>query len=235
MASILELRRLLAGQDLNDLGCRMEKLTGRKRLLVRALIVLALLFCSNLLPAQDLRSSVIPEAQFTAGGTQSCLRCHAGEAMQVMAKTAHGDAANPHTPYATRGCESCHGPGSLHVSRARGGAGFPALLAFDRKKNTGTEMNAACTQCHEKVLGELPAMEWAGSVHAEIGITCVSCHNAMHSLEQPLSERAGQLKNCSRCHGPAVDAHPRFENKGIVFDRLSCTDCHDVHQLIGAE
>ena len=185
--------------------------------------------------AQDRGRNVLPQAQYTDGGTAACLRCHAGETMQVMGETVHGDTGNPHTPYAQQGCESCHGPGSLHVSRARGGAGFPALLAFDRQKNPGEEMNAACTACHEEDLGDTVAMEWTGSVHAERGITCVSCHNAMHSLENPLVQRDGQLDNCARCHRPAIESHPRFENKGIVFDQLSCTDCHDVHQLIGSE
>ena len=200
-----------------------------------ALVGLASVVLSFAATAQDKRRSVLPEAQFTAGGADACLRCHAGESMRVMGETAHGNAENPHTPYAQQGCESCHGPGSLHVSRARGGAGFPALLAFDRKKNSREDMNAACTNCHEQDLGDTAAMEWTGSVHAERGITCVSCHSAMHALDNPLSQRDGQLDNCARCHRPAIDSHPRFENKGIVFDRLSCTDCHDVHQLIGAD
>jgi len=208
---------------------------GAAGLAAAVLLAVAALMLAAAAPAQDQRRSVLPQAQYTAGGTEACQRCHAGESMRVMGETPHGNADNPHTPYAQQGCESCHGPGSLHVSRARGGAGFPALLAFDRKKNSREEMNAPCTNCHEKDLGDTAAMEWTGSVHAESGITCVSCHSAMHSLENPLAGRDGQLKNCARCHGPAIDAHPRFEDKGIVFDRLSCTDCHDVHQLIGAE
>ena len=35
-------------------------------------------------------------------------------------------------------------------------------------------------------------------------------------------------ENCARCHGPAIESHRRFETKGIVFDQLSCTDCHDL-------
>ncbi len=73
-----------------------------------------------------------PQAQFTAAGVEGCLRCHVGDRLTAMAKTAHGNKDNPHTPYATQGCESCHGPGSFHSSRARGGVGFPALISFHR-------------------------------------------------------------------------------------------------------
>jgi len=71
-----------------------------------------------------------PEAQFTAEGAERCLNCHAGERMTIMAETAHGNSQDPHTPFAKQGCESCHGPGSLHVSRARGGRGFPAMITL---------------------------------------------------------------------------------------------------------
>ena len=216
-------------------GQPLIRIRSAAGLLAVALFVIAALVLSAAASAQDRKRSVLPEAQFTAGGTQACLRCHAGDSMQVMGETPHGNAENPHTPYAQQGCESCHGPGSLHVSRARGGAGFPALLAFDRQKNSSEDMDAACTGCHEKDLGETAAMEWTGSLHAERGITCVSCHSAMHSLDNPLAGRDGQIENCARCHGPAIESHRRFETKGIVFDQLSCTDCHDVHQLIGAE
>ena len=79
--------------------------------------------------AQSSRSRLEAEGQFTEGGTELCLSCHGGESMTIMADTAHGNVDNPHTPYAQKGCESCHGPGSVHVSRAGGGIGFPLLLS----------------------------------------------------------------------------------------------------------
>jgi len=182
------------------------------------------------LAAQNGRTT---DAQYTATGTESCLRCHAGENIATMAETAHGDTTDPHAPFAQQGCESCHGPGSLHVSRARGGAGFPALLRFGDRK-TRPEQTAACLNCHGKDMGQTKAMAWTSSLHDTPRMTCVSCHQ-LHSTEKPLATRTGQIENCGRCHEEQITNHRRFEDKGIIFDQLFCSDCHDVHQLIGKE
>ena len=187
----------------------------------------------ELAEAQNGRSGAAKDAQFTATGTESCLRCHSGERMTLMGETAHGDADDPHAPYAQQGCESCHGPGSLHVSRARGGAGFPALLRFG-DKSTRPQQTAACLNCHAEDMGATEGMEWTGSAHDTPRITCVSCHQ-LHTADNPLIEAKTQTKNCAGCHEDEIAAHPRFEDKGIAFDKLMCSDCHDVHQLISAE
>jgi len=168
-------------------------------------------------------------AQFTAGGTESCMRCHAGENMAIVGETPHGDKDNPDSPFAQQGCESCHGPGSLHVSRARGGAGFPALLRFGDRK-TRPEQNQACLDCHAQDMGDTPGMEWQGSLHDTPRMTCVGCHT-LHSAENDMLDKQTQTQTCSRCHEEQISAHKDFQSKGIVFDRLMCSDCHDVHQL----
>ena len=105
--------------------------------------------------AQDSSRSAAPDAQFTSEGSERCLTCHAGESMTAVLDTPHGDATNPHTPFANYGCESCHGPGSWHISRARGGAGFPPLLGFHIEEatsdpdNIDTEAIAIMTQIGE--------------------------------------------------------------------------------------
>ena len=105
-----------------------------------------LLLLTTLLVLQTTQSSGQTggaDAQFTTDGTDSCIRCHGGERMTVIAETAHGNVEDPHAPFAKQGCESCHGPGSLHVSRARGGAGFPALIRFGDDENSA-QQKAAC-------------------------------------------------------------------------------------------
>jgi DmsE family decaheme c-type cytochrome len=181
------------------------------------------------------------DAQFTPAGAESCLRCHGGENMTVMAETAHGNPDDPHAPYAQQGCESCHGPGSLHVSRARGGAGFPALIKFGDKE-TRQEQKTACLACHGKDMdaadgmaeGMAEKMEWAGSLHDTPRMTCTSCHT-LHNTANPLATREQQNESCSTCHEEEISNHRRFETKGIIFDQLTCYDCHDVHQLVGKE
>jgi len=180
--------------------------------------------------AQDDSRRTGVEAQFTSEGTERCLFCHGGETMTLIAETPHGDSTNADTPFAQKGCESCHGPGSLHVSRARGGRGFPALIRFgsDQLVNKQTE---ACINCHAKDMGDSEGMEWTGSAHDTDGMTCVSCHQ-MHIVGNPLADKAQQLESCAHCHEKQIADHRRFESAGIVFDKLTCYDCHDVHQLI---
>lgn len=179
--------------------------------------------------AQTNRARMDAEAQFSAGGTEQCLTCHAGDNMTIMAETPHGNTDNPHSPYSKQGCESCHGPGSVHISRAGGGAGQPVLLIFKGRDNSA-EQNAACLACHAQTMGELEGFAWTGSLHDKPIITCQRCHES-HSTERPMQDLAQQLENCSSCHRRHIAQHPRFENAGIRFDELKCSTCHDVHAL----
>ena len=180
--------------------------------------------------AQENQNEGLPEAQYTAEGTERCLGCHAGERMTLMAATAHGNADNPHTPFATQGCESCHGPGSLHVSRARGGIGFPAMIVFDDRDSV-QRRTTACVGCHANDMGDLEGIAWKNSSHDTDSVTCVSCHEG-HIVDELLADPNRQREVCSECHKTEIANHKRFEDKGIVFDNLTCYDCHDVHQLI---
>ena len=79
-------------------------------------------------------------------------------------------------------------------------------------------------------MGALEGMAWAGSLHDTGRMTCGTCHE-MHAAEDGMAVSSQQKDTCARCHGEQIEAHPRFENKGIAFDRLDCAACHDVHQL----
>lgn len=173
----------------------------------------------------------VPVAHYTDQGAEGCMRCHAGDRMAVIAETAHGDAKNPYSPYAQSGCEACHGPGSLHVSRARGGAGFPALIRFGRGGDPPAVQLDACLACHAEPMGDVPGMSWSGSLHDTGRMTCSTCHE-IHTGAHPLASREAQVASCGRCHKAQIDNHKRFEAKGIDIDRLTCFDCHDPHQLV---
>ncbi len=179
--------------------------------------------------AQTSRTRLNAEPQYTDGGTEQCLICHGGEKMTIMADTPHGNLENPHSPYSKQGCESCHGPGSVHVSRSGGGAGRPVLLSFE-DPDTIPEQNTACMACHADTLGELEGFAWTGSLHDEAEMSCQDCHNS-HSKERPMWDKDLQQANCAGCHRRQIEGHPRFENAGILYDELSCSTCHAVHQL----
>lgn len=169
--------------------------------------------------------SLTSEPQYTAGGSETCRECHGSEKDKLLAARAHGDPNILHSPYAEKGCESCHGPASLHVSRARGGAGFPALLSFG-DRNTRPEQTAACLNCHANDMGKRKGIDWPGSPHDTPRMTCVSCHR-IHAAEDAVSNRDGQLTVCARCHRKTVAEHRESVRR---FDRLKCSACHKVHR-----
>jgi predicted CXXCH cytochrome family protein len=65
-------------------------------------------------------------------------------------------------------------------------------------------------------------------------MTCSTCHT-IHTSENLMADRDAQIENCAQCHAAQIEAHDRFEGHGILFDRLTCHDCHDVHQLMRRE
>ena len=87
---------------------------------------------------------------YTQGGAEDCLRCHSGEKMRAVQAGPHGNADHPAAPAAGQACEACHGPGSIHISRAHGGRGFPPLTVFGRGADAAPreEQLRACLGCH---------------------------------------------------------------------------------------
>lgn len=168
---------------------------------------------------------------FTAEGDASCLRCHAGEKMRAIAESAHSNAENPHSPAAQHGCESCHGPGSIHVSRAHGGRGFPPLTEFGKGKGAAPrdEQLDACLGCHAGDETGTRTIVFRGSSHDRKSINCSTCHQA-HRSEDPMRDRALQRETCFRCHSEARENHPPVRGREVNFERVSCRACHRVHE-----
>jgi len=198
-----------------------------------ACVFLLLLFIQGSLAyAQEAES--IPAAtrtpSFADGGAEACLHCHSGEKMRAIVSSPHGDTETPGSPFAEHGCESCHGPGSIHVSRAHGGRGFPPLTTFGRGKDVSPreEQIHACLACHANDNTGAMRIGFIGSVHDKRTINCSTCHKA-HVETDPISNKDQQAKTCYRCHRKQKEEHPRFEDKSINFDALSCSTCHDVH------
>ena len=180
--------------------------------------------------AQDTDRIQTRTPSYTHEGTESCLRCHSGEKMRAMAASPHGDIEMPGSPATAYGCESCHGPGSIHISRAHGGRGFPPLTQFGRGKETSPreEQLHSCLSCHADEQMEDRQILFIGSAHDRRTINCSTCHTA-HAESDPIKDKETQTATCSRCHRKHLAEHPRFEDKSIDFDALSCSTCHDVH------
>lgn len=155
-------------------------------------------------------------------GQDTCLTCHQGQD-QTYESTPHGRAADARTPAATKGCESCHGPGEEHVNA---GGDKSKIRFFTRAGASPAETNETCTTCHNR--GEHAL--WKGSQHEGRDLTCTTCH----SVHNPQSE-AKQLKAkdqralCATCHRDKIAKLDRSGHMPVREGKLQCTTCHNVH------
>lgn len=184
----------------------------------------------------DQPPSVHREQVYTGGGAESCLRCHSGEKMRAVADSAHGNMENMYTPLATQGCEACHGPGSIHISRAHGGAGFPKMINFGRGKSfSQREVQVeTCLACHRDDEGGTSIIEWYSSSHNRKNINCSTCH-LVHEALDPMQDADQQVARCNRCHRKDLKNHDHFEDSDIDFESMSCGACHNVHEAFDRE
>jgi predicted CXXCH cytochrome family protein len=188
----------------------------------------------------------IPGAEYV--GSEECATCHEDIVRNfktatharlqrkrvVMEKSSgKGSEKGSETPKEITdiGCETCHGPGSLHV-KAGGGAG----TIINPRKSPDT-----CFQCHLEVRAQFQLPHHHPVLEGKI--SCVDCHEvhkgiaikgAPTNIQQTL--KAGGLaflgpnETCFECHtaqrGPFVYPHEAL--------RQGCTVCHTPHGSVNA-
>lgn len=177
----------------------------------------------------------VPGAKYI--GSKECEQCH--EEIYRNFRTADHSRLITDGPNALNaGCESCHGPASVHSDsggetkppysftpgrpRASGiGAGTPAVRATE----------TVCFQCHADVRGQfgLPSHHPV----PEGRMTCTECHPPHKGSIYLNGSTAlrGQDETCLKCHptqrGPYV-----FEHEAL---REGCTTCHGAHGTVNAK
>jgi predicted CXXCH cytochrome family protein len=179
----------------------------------------------------------VPGAHYI--GSKECEQCHE-KIYRDFATADHARLIAEGTNALNAGCESCHGPCSLHSDS--GGetkppysftAGRPvansfgARLAVDPPRSTET----VCFQCHMDVRGQfdLPSHHPV----PEGKLSCTQCHSP-HKGSIQMGGGTSLLSandNCFRCHaeqrGPYV-----FEHDAL---REGCATCHTPHGSVNAK
>lgn len=121
------------------------------------------------------------------------------------------------------GCESCHGPGSLHV-QAGGGRG--KFITNPKQKPE------ACFECHLQAQSEFHLPQHHPVPEGKMN--CVQCHDP-HGLDI-LKPAAGlglsrQNESCVSCHREQGRVHV-YEHEAM---REGCTACHNPHGSINSK
>jgi predicted CXXCH cytochrome family protein len=201
-----------------------------------ALLLVAVISCRTVNRGVVILPNV-PGAKYI--GSKECEQCH--EEIYRDFRTADHARLVVDGPNAINaGCESCHGPASLH-SDSGGEVKPPYSFTAGRPRTTSyggrladpppREIQTVCFDCHADVRGKfnLPSHHPV----PEGRMTCSVCHPP-HKGSAHIGGGTGLLSkedNCLKCHpeqrGPYV-----FEHEAT---REGCTTCHDSHGSVNAK
>ena len=159
-------------------------------------------------------------------GWNSCAGCH-DDVVAEFRRTDHGHLLND----THHGCESCHGPGSLHIETG----GEAAMIV---KPN-----DANCLACHgasRSYSGQgdkKTLMDWHFASHKRASVKCINCHNAHSHVRKGLRVKTEfQVQNTDAASSLCLSCHPHILGRismpyhhPIREGAMICTNCHDPH------
>jgi len=168
-------------------------------------------------PQKAAAKTLPAQAQGEYAGQDMCLTCHADRDYKG---TLHARTSDTRTPAATRGCESCHGPGKDHVD----GGGDKSKIV---NPSTLLPQRASeiCTTCHIRGTHAL----WMGSQHDQRNVGCVTCHSVHNPKGEKQIKLATQMELCGTCHKNTTNKQYRFNHMPVREGKLVCTSCHNPH------
>ncbi|HSL24581.1 MAG TPA: DmsE family decaheme c-type cytochrome [Vicinamibacterales bacterium] len=163
-----------------------------------------------------------PSATPSAGefaGEDTCLTCH--DDKRGYHDSPHGIAANPRSPRAGQGCESCHGPGKAHAD-----AGGDPNLIQNPPKMQPREASDTCLTCHTRGAH----VAWEGSAHDVRQLSCTTCHS-VHAFksERAQLQTADETELCARCHRDKIAKMDRSGHMPLREGKMECSSCHNPH------
>lgn len=153
-------------------------------------------------------------------GAEACLACHGAGYAKGWLQQPHGRfLMDPHRTKDGKGCEECHGPGSLHAANPPGDILSPNKLSARRS-------NAVCLQCHKS---QIPQHDWQIGPHAMANVRCSDCHKVHQTANdvEMLAKPKNQL--CFDCHKNIQTQLHQNSHHPVLEGKVDCSDCHNVH------
>lgn len=188
-------------------------MTARRRLALGMGLMLLLCFGVG---AAFASPAVETEMNATYVGSDLCVECHDGYDTG-LAKTQHGKAG--FAKISEHGCETCHGPGSLHLEDPE--AYQPRVTDLSK-----AEQSAMCQGCHDGA----SQFFWKGSAHDTRGLSCLDCHG-VHEYESETSQlkASSTMEQCFTCHKDVRADTWKRSHHPIREGQITCSDCHNPH------
>ena len=173
-------------------------------------------------PAENAKA--VPKAEYI--GSETCQACHEDPPKQLIGSVHHSLLKEGKKPDGTGGCESCHGPGSIHAEDPK----KENILTF--KIEPAAARSNACLSCHGK---KVNLADFRRSAHRTQRIPCDQCHangsgeafHRMRSVEEMKKTTGSQL--CVECHGEVRSAFSMPFHHRVNEGYMRCVDCHREH------
>ncbi|HKY60851.1 MAG TPA: multiheme c-type cytochrome [Gemmatimonadota bacterium] len=181
-----------------------------------------------------------------ASPAESCTECHAVTERGNASEGQIGFASTHDPRYQDVQCESCHGPGSTHVSNPDVDPSHPLASIAVPVEDPESALDG-CAECHANAHQPI-AEQWALSPHAEAvespagNPACQQCHRGQQILEAWGEEADYKEKDdaehlgivCAVCHDPHSEGHPgqlRFPVETPALEENLCARCHNRRAL----
>jgi len=181
---------------------------------------------------------MVPGAEYV--GSKDCEQCHEKIYRDFVGTADHARLMTPGPNALDVGCESCHGPCSLHVQSGAdvkppyiltGGRPGPNPRGAASVLPLGRVKENVCLECHLDVRGQfnLPSHHPV----PEGKLSCTDCHSphkgSIHNGGGTSLLEANDA--CFRCHAAQRGPHV-FEHEAL---REGCSVCHAPHGSVNAK
>jgi DmsE family decaheme c-type cytochrome len=162
-------------------------------------------------------------------GDANCLSsCHVHDKTQRDFRLSiHGEQISSETGLPLVNCESCHGPGSMAIARAKEEEKCDTGTLLPIKTFPPPAQSLLCLSCHSAASSP-NLVHWNASPHAMGQVSCFDCHQLHKGPEQKVSRRQ-ESEMCFGCHPQVKAQFNHFSRHPLREGRMTCSDCHEPH------